>query len=68
MSRSSRSEGLSLAYRLGYRLRLAALSLLGPAELDELTDPKARLRRERERKIEAARAARDSRAARDART
>ena len=34
MTRSSRGEGLSLAYRLGYRLRLAALSLLGPAELE----------------------------------
>ena len=32
MTRSSRGEGLSLAYHLGYRLRLAALSLLGPAE------------------------------------
>ena len=61
MTRSSRGEGLSLAYRLGYRLRLAALSLLGPAELDEQSDPKARLRRERERKVAEAQARRDAR-------
>jgi len=61
MTRSSRGEGLSLAYRLGYRLRLAALTLLGPAELDEHNDPKARLRRERERKGVAAQARRDAR-------
>ena len=61
MTRSSRGDGLSLAYRLGYRLRLAALTLLGPAELDERNDPKAMLRRERERKVAAARAAHDAR-------
>lgn len=61
MTRSSRGEGLSLAYRLGYRLRLAALSLLGPAELDEQSDPKARLRRERERKVAEAQARPDAR-------
>ena len=61
MTRSSRGEGLSLAYRLGYRLRLAALSLLGPAALDEQSDPKARLRRERERKVAEAQARRDAR-------
>ena len=61
MTRSSRGEGLSLRYRLGYRLRLAALSLLGPAELDEQSDPKARLRRERERKVAEAQARRDAR-------
>ena len=61
MTRSSRGDGLSLAYRLGYRLRLAALTLLGPAELEEHNDPKAKLRRERERKVAAARAQRDAR-------
>ena len=61
MTRSSRGEGLSLAYRLGYRLRLAALSLLGPAELDEQSDPKARLRRERERKVAETQARPDAR-------
>lgn len=61
MNRSSRGDGLSLAYRLGYRLRLAALTLLGPAELEEHNDPKARLRRERERKALAAHARRDAR-------
>jgi len=62
MSRSPRGEGLSLAYRLGYRLRLAALTLLGPAELEEHNDPKARLRRERERKVAAAAARPEPRA------
>jgi hypothetical protein len=61
MTRSARGDGLSLGYRLGYRLHLAALTLLGPAELDERSDPKARLRRERERKVAAARAPRDAR-------
>ena len=61
MTRSSRGDGLSFAYRLGYRLRLAALTLLGPAELEEHNDPKAKLRRERERKVAAARAQRDAR-------
>jgi hypothetical protein len=60
MTRSSRAEGLSLGYRLGYRLRLAALTLLGPAELEEHNDPKARLRRERERKLAAAAARRET--------
>jgi len=61
MTRSARGDGLSLAYRVGYRLRLAALTLLGPAELDERSDPKVRLRRERERRVAAARAAHEGR-------
>ena len=40
---------------------LAALTLLGPAELDERSDPKVRLRRERERRVAAARAAHEGR-------
>ena len=61
MTRSDRGDGLSLRYRVGYRLRLAALTLLGPAELDERSDPKMRLRRERERRVAAARAAHEGR-------
>ena len=61
MTRSARGDGLSLGYRVGYRLRLAALTLLGPAELDERSDPKVRLRRERERRVAAARAAHEGR-------
>lgn len=48
MARSS--ARLSLAYRVGYRLRLALLTGLGPADLEQHNDPKARLRRERARR------------------
>jgi hypothetical protein len=47
MARSSRRRRLSLAYRIGYQLRMAGLSLFGPAQLGERDDPKARLQRER---------------------
>jgi hypothetical protein len=59
---SSRSrEGLSIWYRIGYRLRLIALTVFGPAQLGEGNDPTARLAREREAKVAAARAAREAR-------
>ena len=60
MSRSS-NEGLSIAYRIGYRLRMMGLSLFGPAQLGEQNDPKARLFREREAKVKAAQARRAAR-------
>jgi hypothetical protein len=47
MARTPRSGRLSLAYRLGYNLRMLGLSLFGPAQLGERNDPKERLRRER---------------------
>jgi hypothetical protein len=56
MTRSSRGDGLPMGYRVLYRLRMAALTVLGPAELDERSDPKARLRREREARVARARA------------
>lgn len=57
---SSRSKGLSVGYRIGYRLRLIGLTIFGPAELGEGNDPKARLAREREARVARARAARGS--------
>lgn len=59
MRRKSENGGLSLAYRLGYCIRYAALHLFGPAALGEADDPHARLRRERTARIAAARPRRD---------
>ena len=67
MSRSTSNEGLSIAYRIGYQLRMLGLSLFGPAQLGEQDDPKARLARERQAKVDAARAGREAREARDGR-
>lgn len=60
MSRAS-NEGLSMSYRIGYQLRMLGLSVFGPAQLGEQNDPKTRLFREREAKVEAARARREAR-------
>jgi hypothetical protein len=57
MARSD-SEGLSLSYRIGYRIRYLGLHVFGPAQLGDNEDPQARMRRERERKVAAARLAR----------
>jgi hypothetical protein len=54
----SDSEGLSLGYRILYRIRYIGLHLYGPAQLGDRDDPHVRLRRERERKVAAARARR----------
>ena len=58
----SNSEGLSLSYRIGYRIRYRirylGLHVFGPAQLGDAEDPHVRLRRERERKVAAARARR----------
>lgn len=51
-------EGLSLAYRIGWRLRYAAVSVFGPAQLSTQDDPQLKLRREKADKVEAARRAR----------
>ena len=48
-------EGLSLGYRLLYRIKMIGLSVFGPAQLDDRDDPRSRLRRERAAKVEAAR-------------
>ena len=55
---SSDNEGLSLGYRILYRLRYVALHVFGPAQLGDAENPHVRLRRERERKVAAARARR----------
>ena len=52
------NEGLSLGYRLGYRLQMAMWEVFGPAQLGAADDPQMRLRRRRDAKIEAARVAR----------
>ena len=55
------SEGLSLAYRIWYRIRYIGLHLYGPAQLGDAEDPHARLKRERERRVADARRARSKR-------
>lgn len=51
-------EGLSLGYRIMYRVKYAGLHVFGPAQLTPGSDPQARLKRRREDKVAAARAAR----------
>ena len=41
------SEGLSLGYRILYRIRYVGLHVFGPAQLGDAEDPHARMRRER---------------------
>jgi hypothetical protein len=53
-------EGLSIGYRIGWRLRYLATSVFGPAQLGTADDPQLKLRRERERKVAAARADREA--------
>jgi hypothetical protein len=60
MSRKSDNEGLSLGYRILYRIRYIGLHVFGPAQLGETDDPHAQLRRERAAKVAAAKAARES--------
>jgi len=52
------SEGLSLGYRILYRIRYIGLHVFGPAQLGDAEDPHVRMRRERERKVAAAHRAR----------
>lgn len=52
------NEGLTLGYRVGYRIQMAMWEVFGPAQLGEGDDPQMRLRRRRQAKVEAARAAR----------
>jgi hypothetical protein len=64
MAMKLESEGLSLGYRVLWRLRYLGWHLYGPAELSGPSDPHERLRRERQRKVDAARATRAAREAR----
>lgn len=61
MSRKSDREGLSIWYRIGYRVQWTVWHLMGPAQLGEADDPHSRLLRRREAKVAAARAAREAR-------
>jgi hypothetical protein len=54
MDDKSAHEGLSLGYRIGYRIRHMMLSIFGPAQLGD-EDPTAELEHEREEKIAEAR-------------
>ena len=56
MTRADR-EGLSVGYRIRWRLRYAALSVFGPAQLGT-DDPQEQLRQERRDRVAAARRAR----------
>ena len=58
MSRTTENEGLSLGYRLMWRLKYTGLHVFGPAQLGDERDPQRRLERERAAKVEAARTAR----------
>ncbi len=57
-SRRAAREGLSLRYRLMYRLRYTLLHVFGPAQLGGAADPHRRLERERAARVDAARRAR----------
>jgi hypothetical protein len=61
MGSKAESEGLSLWYRLTYRLRYMALHVFGPAQLGEENDPHRQLKRERAARVDAARRARAAR-------
>jgi hypothetical protein len=49
-------EGLSLWYRIMYRIKYIGLSIFGPAQLGETEDPKSLLEQERAEKVAAHRA------------
>jgi hypothetical protein len=57
------NEGLSLGYRVGFRLQMAMWEVFGPAQLGAGDDPQMRLQRRRAAKVEAARSARLAREA-----
>ena len=65
MTKRADREGLSLGYRIGYRIRYVTLHLFGPAQLGGGADPHRRLERERAARVEAARRAREERERRD---
>lgn len=51
-------EGLSIGYRIVYRIKHLGYQIYGPAQLDEHNDPVRRLEKERADKVAAARRAR----------
>ncbi len=58
MSKKADREGLSLWYRIKWRINYALLTVYGPARLEGDNDPLTRLERQRAAKVAAARAAR----------
>ncbi|UJH69650.1 hypothetical protein [Ornithinimicrobium sp. INDO-MA30-4] len=58
MSKKEDREGLSLGYRIMHRIKVAGLTVYGPAQLSDDKDPIARLHRKRAAKVAAARKAR----------
>ncbi len=58
VSRKSDREGLSIWYRIGYRVQWVVWHVMGPAQLGGEEDPHERLRRRREARVAAARTAR----------
>ena len=63
MSGKADREGLSFWYLIWYRIQYVVWHIMGPAQLGEADDPLARLRRRRQAKVQAARAARLAREA-----
>jgi hypothetical protein len=61
MSRKADREGLSLGYRIGYRIKVLGMHMYGPAQLGDAEDPHRRLERQRAAKVAAARQARETR-------
>jgi hypothetical protein len=58
MAKKADREGLSLLYRIVWRIRYIGMHMYGPAQLDGQSDPHERLKRERQEKVQAARRAR----------
>jgi hypothetical protein len=58
MAKKADREGLSVLYRLVWRIRYVGMHMYGPAQLDGQNDPHERLKRERQEKVAAARRAR----------
>lgn len=58
MGKKADREGLSLGYRIMYRIKYVGMHVFGPAQLGEQQDPHMRLKRQREAKVAAARKAR----------
>jgi hypothetical protein len=61
MAKKADREGLSLLYRIVWRIRYVGMHMYGPAQLDGQSDPHERLKRERQQKVDAARGVRRAR-------
>jgi hypothetical protein len=61
VGRKAEREGLSLAYRISYRIKVLGMHMYGPAQLGDAEDPHRRLERQRAAKVAAARHARELR-------